>query len=162
GSEVTIRLRAAAEPPPQAQEPAPRATGTTRRARCRILVADDNQDSAESLAMLLRLSGHDVRTAHDGQEAVAIAQEFQPEVALLDLGMPTLTGYDAARRIREQPGGAKVVLIALTGWGQEEFRRRSRDAGFDHHLTKPVAVDALERLLDRTSQCLPERRLAAR
>lgn len=112
----------------------------------RILVVDDNRDSADSLAMLLGMLGNEIRTGHDGMEAVRVADEFEPEVVLLDIGLPKLNGYDAAIRIRERLGG-KVLLIALTGWGQESDRKRSRDAGFDHHLTKPVDVDALKRLL---------------
>jgi CheY-like chemotaxis protein len=115
-------------------------------AKCRILVVDDNQDAADSLAMLLRILGHEVHTAHDGLEAVGAAGVFRPDVVLLDIGLPTLNGYDAGRRIREQQG-ADVVLIALTGWGQEEDRRRSKEAGFDHHMTKPVEFDALQKVL---------------
>jgi DNA-binding response OmpR family regulator len=108
---------------------------------------DDNRDAAESLCILLGMSGNSVRTAHDGLEAVAVAAEFRPDVVLLDIGLPKLDGHEAARRIREQEGGAGMLLIALTGWGQEEDRRRSREAGFDHHLTKPVEFDSLLRLL---------------
>ena len=116
-------------------------------ARRRILVVDDNVDSAESLAMMLKLSGHDVATAHDGVDAVKLAQEFQPDLALLDLGMPKLDGYEAARTIRGQAWGQGMMLIALTGWGQAEDKRRSREAGFDAHLVKPVDFDALEKLV---------------
>jgi CheY-like chemotaxis protein len=116
-------------------------------ARRRILVVDDNVDSAESMAMMLKLSGHDVAMAHDGLEAVNLAQEFQPDLALLDLGMPKLDGYEAARSIRRQPWGQGIMLVALTGWGQAEDKRRSREAGFDAHLVKPVDFDALEKLV---------------
>ena len=116
-------------------------------ARRRILVVDDNRDAADSLAMLLRMMGNEVHTAHDGLEAVGAAAAFQPDVVLLDIGLPKLNGYEAARRIREQAGGSDMVLIALTGWGQEEDRRRSKEAGFDHHLTKPVEFAALQKLL---------------
>ena len=108
---------------------------------------DDNRDGADSLAMLLRIMGNDIRTAYDGQEAVDVAEEFRPDVVLLDIGLPKLNGYEACRRIREQPWGKDVVLIALTGWGQEEDRRRSHEAGFDHHLVKPVDPHALMKLL---------------
>jgi CheY-like chemotaxis protein len=91
--------------------------------------------------------GHDVRDAGDGQEAVEAAEAFWPDVVLLDLGMPRLDGYEAARRIREQPWGKDMVLVALTGWGQDEDRRRTREAGFDTHFTKPVDPSLLERLL---------------
>jgi len=113
----------------------------------RVLVVDDNMDSAESLVMLLRMMGNDVNTAHDGLEAVALAAEFRPNVVLLDIGLPKLNGYDAARRIREQAGGGEIVLVALTGWGQEEDRRLSREAGFDHHIAKPVDFATLRQLI---------------
>jgi PAS domain S-box-containing protein len=113
----------------------------------RILIVDDNRDSADTMGMLLRDMGNEVRTAYDGLEAVAAATAYQPEVVLLDIGLPKLNGYEAARRIRNQPGGDEMLLIALTGWGQEEDRRRSRHAGFDHHLTKPVEFGILEKLL---------------
>ena len=110
----------------------------------RILIVDDNRDGADSLGMMLRIMGNDTRTAYDGQEAVDVAEAFRPDVVLLDIGLPKLNGYEACRRIREQPWGKSMVLIALTGWGQEEDRRRSHEAGFDHHLVKPVDPAALE------------------
>jgi CheY-like chemotaxis protein len=113
----------------------------------RILVADDNHDAAESLAMMLRMGGNDVRTGRDGVEAVTIAQSYHPQVVLLDIGMPRMNGYDAARRIRSEPWGREMMLIALTGWGQDEDKRRAHEAGFDHHLTKPVDADELEKLV---------------
>jgi signal transduction histidine kinase len=118
-----------------------------RSHKCRIVVADDNVDSAQSLVMMLSVMGHEVRTAHDGTAAVHLAETFRPDVALLDIGMPNLNGYQAARRIREQPWGKAMVLVALTGWGQAEDKRRAEAAGFDHHFTKPVDPTALERLL---------------
>jgi CheY-like chemotaxis protein len=116
-------------------------------ARCRILVADDSPDSADSLALLLKLMGNEVLTARDGQEAVDLAALYRPDVVLLDIGMPRLNGYDAARQIRQQPWGKGVLLIALSGWGQQEDKRRAQEAGFDHHLVKPVEPAALEKLL---------------
>ncbi|MBN9517304.1 response regulator [bacterium] len=113
----------------------------------RVLVADDNVDAAESLAMLLTLMGNEVRTAADGLEAVRVAEEFRPDVAVLDIGMPRLDGNGAARRIRAEPWGRDVTLIALTGWGQDADRRRTAEAGFDLHLTKPVDPATLDRLL---------------
>ncbi len=110
-------------------------------------MADDNQDAANTLALLLRLAGHDVRTAHGGQAALTLANEFQPEFALLDIGMPDLDGYEVARQLRLTDGGKKLRLIALTGWGQEEDKRRAREAGFDDHLTKPVDPRLLDALL---------------
>jgi CheY-like chemotaxis protein len=161
GSEFTIKLRAAPQFQLSGREPA-RDERPNDAATCRVLVVDDNQDSADSLALLLRLSGHEVRTAHEGQEAVAAAESFEPDVALLDLGMPTMSGYEVARRIRQHPRGGEIVLIALTGWGQQEYRRRSKEAGFDHHLTKPVDVEMLQRILAETAKGARERRLAAR
>jgi PAS domain S-box-containing protein len=113
----------------------------------RVLIADDNRDAADSLALLLRLGHHDVRVAYSGRGALAVGQEFHPDVALLDIGMPELDGYGVARALRQQPWGAGVRLVAVTGWGQEEDKQRATEAGFDHHLTKPVDPEALERLL---------------
>lgn len=113
----------------------------------RILVVDDNKDGAESLATLLRILGHEIQTAHDGSEAVAAAAAFRPDVILMDVGMPVLNGLDATRRIREQPWGKEVTIIALTGWGQENDRERSRSAGCDGHLVKPVPLKDLQAML---------------
>ena len=113
-----------------------------------ILVVDDNQDSARSMARVLKLLGNEVRTAHDGIEAVEAAEEFQPEVILMDVGMPRLNGYEATRRIRGQPWGQSVTIIALTGWGQEGDRVQSREAGCDGHLVKPVDIRDLENAPD--------------
>ncbi len=118
-----------------------------REIKHRILVVDDNKDAADSLAMFLQIKGHDVRTADDGLAAVQEAEAFQPGVILLDIGLPTMNGYKVAERIRQERGET-VLLIALTGWGQQEDRQRSQEAGFDHHLTKPVDFDSLSRLLD--------------
>jgi two-component system CheB/CheR fusion protein len=113
----------------------------------RILVADDNRDSAETLGMLLELSGHDVLLAHTGYEALEIATRARPDIGIFDIGMPDLTGYVLAERIRHEAWGKHITLIALTGWGQDADKRRAMAAGFDHHLTKPVDPDVLERLL---------------
>ena len=113
----------------------------------RILVVDDNQDSAASLAMLLQITGHETYTAHDGAAAFEAAEKHRPDVVLLDIGLPALNGYEVCRRLRNQPWGKKIVIIALTGWGQEEDRRKSREAGFDGHLVKPVDYAALLTLL---------------
>ena len=117
------------------------------RSALRILVVDDNRDGADSLSEMLRLMGNDTRTAYDGQQGVDMAGDFRPEVLLLDIGLPKLNGYEVCRRIREQPWGKSVVLIALTGWGQDDDRRRSREAGFDHHMVKPVHPHALMKML---------------
>ncbi len=113
----------------------------------RILVVDDNADSATSLALLLRRMGHEIQTAHDGLEAVLAAAAFRPQVILLDIGLPKMNGYEVAKRIREQPSQDRVAIIALTGWGQERDKQRAYDAGIDHHLTKPVEYATLEKLL---------------
>ncbi len=113
----------------------------------RVLVVDDNKDSALSLAMVLEIMGHETRVAHDGVEAVEVAAEMRPEVVLLDIGLPRLNGYDAARKIRALPGGDAIYLIALTGWGQEEDRRRSAESGFNLHMVKPVDPVAIENVL---------------
>jgi CheY-like chemotaxis protein len=145
GSEFTVRLPLARERP----EPVGTSTGAYPAAglqQRRILVVDDNRDAADSLAMLLRTNLADVRIAYDGLEAVSSAVDFKPAVVLLDIGLPKLYGYEAARRIREALGQG-VLLIAITGWGQEEDRRRAFEAGFNHHLTKPVVFDALLKLI---------------
>ena len=113
----------------------------------RILVVDDSRDSADSLAALLSLTGHEAHTAHDGEHAITEAARLRPDVILLDIGLPRLNGYDTCRRIREQAWGENMVIIALTGWGQDEDRRLSTQAGFDGHLVKPVDHAALNRLL---------------
>jgi signal transduction histidine kinase/ActR/RegA family two-component response regulator len=121
----------------------------TNPLKTRILVVDDLRDSAESLARLLRIEGNEVRTAHDGLEAVALAADFRPGLVLMDIGMPRMDGYEACRRIRNLPFGSEVILVAVTGWGQAEDRRKSKAAGFDHHMIKPVEPLAIERLLQR-------------
>jgi len=151
GSEFTVQL-----PLPTAGElHVPDAGDGAKEVRIspprRVLVADDNRDAAESLALLLQLRGHQVRTAFDGSDAVAMAERGDLDVALLDIAMPLMNGYDAARRIRELPNAKGIVLIALTGWGQTEARARTREAGFDFHLTKPVDLVQLEELLARTA-----------
>jgi DNA-binding response OmpR family regulator len=119
----------------------------------RVLVVDDNEDAADSLATLLGVMGYDVRIAYDGPEAIQAADEFEPAVALLDIGLPKLSGYDIARHVRARRGG-DVLLVAITGWGQEEDRRKAREAGFDHHFTKPADFD---RLLELIGQELRQR-----
>jgi CheY-like chemotaxis protein len=114
--------------------------------RCRVLVADDNRDSAEMLSVMLGLKGHEVQTAADGVEALAAAESFAADIAFLDIGMPRMDGYEAARQLRSR-FGHDIVLVALTGWGRDEDKRRSRGAGFDHHLTKPPEPDVLDRLI---------------
>lgn len=145
GSEFVIRLPIAetvSDPEvKEAKKPAP------ARVSRRILVVDDNVDAAGSLAMLLKLMGNEVRTAHDGVAAVEIAADFRPEMILMDIGMPKMNGHDTARFIRQQTWGKDTILVAVTGWGQEEDRQRSKEAGFDFHVIKPVEPSSLERLL---------------
>jgi CheY-like chemotaxis protein len=115
----------------------------------RILVVDDNRDAADSLALLLGLEGHDVRVAYAGRPAIEVAHAFAPGIVVLDLGLPDLSGYDVARLLRQDPALGHVALIALTGWGQDEHRQRALEAGFDHHVTKPVDLEAFARLLQQ-------------
>ena len=115
--------------------------------RFKILVVDDNPDSALSMAMMLSIMGHDTRTAHDGESAVETAETFLPDVVLLDIGLPKLNGYEVAQRIRGQAWGASMYLIAVTGWGQDEDRQRSSEVGLNQHMVKPVEPAALEKLL---------------
>ncbi len=145
GSEFVVRLPVLVELPQDQAAPSPTAE-TNGRPR-RILVVDDNYDIAESLTELLELEGHEARMAHDGLEAVAEAEEFRPDIVLLDIDLPRVDGYEAARRIRAQPWGRQMALVALTGWGQEEARRKSQEVGFDYHLVKPVDFADLMRLL---------------
>jgi len=148
GSEFVVRLPISVEAPkpPQPQPVVGEPPVTTVR---RILVVDDNRDSVEFLTMLLNLTGYETQTAQDGLQAMETATTFRPDVILLDIGLPKLNGYDVARKIREQPWGRDMILVALTGWGQEEDRRRSQEAGFNQHLTKPVDPDILRKLLAR-------------
>ena len=150
GSAFTIELdliESSGEETPTVPAPG-KAEHSSRRAR--ILVADDNHDAAQSLALMLSMDGHDVRTAGDGLEALREAEEFHPQLVVLDIGMPKLDGYETARRMRKRPWAAHTRLFALTGWGQEEDRERARRAGFDQHLVKPVDPEALSQLLNRT------------
>jgi signal transduction histidine kinase/ActR/RegA family two-component response regulator len=143
GSEFMIRMPHTEMPMDAAPAPAAPAGKSPRR---RILVVDDNVDAAQSLAMLLRLRGHDVQTAFGGPEALQAAKIDEPELVFLDIGMPVMDGYEVARGLRAQ-FASELTIIALTGWGTEQDRQRSREAGFDHHLTKPVDLAALEEVL---------------
>jgi PAS domain S-box-containing protein len=145
GSEFIMRLPiATAGAAPQVEA---RGDVLTGGARLRVLVADDNRDTADSLALVLSLAGYDVRTSYDGAHALAVAEEFRPQVALLDVGMPQASGCDVASRIRREPWGRDVFLVAQTGWGQDEDHRRTSEAGFDHHLVKPVSPATITELL---------------
>jgi CheY-like chemotaxis protein len=144
GSEFFVRL-------PVSQAAAQRSSEDRKSAGrliCRkVLVVDDNKDAAMSLATMLTLMGNETRTAHDGEEAIDVAAAYRPDLILLDIGMPRLNGYQTAQRIREQSWSKGMALVALTGWGQEEDRRKSQEAGFDSHVVKPIEFTALETLL---------------
>jgi CheY-like chemotaxis protein len=149
GSQFVVRLplakgAAQAAEPPRAVAPPMAAAGR------RILVADDNKDTADSLQRVLELYGYDVRVAYDGAAALRLGAAFRPEVAVLDIGMPGANGYEVAREIRKQQG-PQIKLVALTGWGQEGDRRRAMEAGFDFHLTKPVDPGTLNDLLSEVA-----------
>jgi CheY-like chemotaxis protein len=146
GARFTVRLPGASSA--AAVAPLRRAAGNGHAlANKRILLADDNRDAAESLAIILRLEGHEVELAHDGAAALRAFAQNRPDVALLDIGMPSTSGYEVARQIRANPDGARVLLIAITGWAQDSDKAQSRAAGFDHHLTKPVEPEMLIELL---------------
>ena len=147
GSELVVRLPLATGP--VAAEPSHASSGSevTAEAARRVLVVDDNIDAAQSLAMLLEVRGHETHLAHDGLEALEAAERLRPDVIVLDIGLPKVNGLEACRRIRERPWGKNVVMIALTGWGQDVDRRRSHESGFDHHMVKPVEHGALVKLL---------------
>jgi len=147
GSEFIVRLPKtsslpALQPPFAAPAESRAATG-----RSKVLIVDDDEDTVTSMSMMLRILGHDTYSARDGLEAVEAANSYRPDIVLLDIGLPKLSGYEVARRIRQQPWGKEMTLVALTGWGQEEDKRRAREAGFDYHLIKPVEPTALEKLL---------------
>lgn len=147
GSLFTVKLPLLSEQS-ELLKPKPLDSATTaQEPERRFLVVDDNRDSATSMAMMLELRGNKVVTGHDGIEAVKLAKEFQPEVILMDLGMPVMNGYEATRRIREQPWGASIIIVALTGWGQQGDREMTKSAGCDGHLVKPVSLIDLENLL---------------
>ena len=141
GSRFVVRLPIISSTP-QTDSDSPYSAATSARSR-RVLVVDDNRDAAESLAMLLRMDGAEVEVAFDGEEAVRVASQFPLDVILLDIGLPKMDGYSAARAIRREPFGRNVLLVAMTGWGQADDKRRALEAGFDAHLVKPVSMDAL-------------------
>jgi len=145
GSEFIVRLPLVIERPLVGQSPSD--NDDISCSKLRVLVVDDNKDAAATISMVLKILGNTVRQAHDGEEAVLAAAEFRPQVILLDIGLPKLNGYEACRKIREQPGGKTIVIIAVTGWGQEDDRRKSSEAGFDQHLIKPVNPQAVMKIL---------------
>lgn len=145
GSEFIVRLPLRRTSLPQQKQTIH--STSARPVTRRVLIADDNRDAAESLATLLRLDGHDVTVVHDGREALAAFSAVQPEVALLDIGMPELNGYEVARQVRQGSLGRAVTLIAVTGWGQDKDKVQALAAGFNHHFTKPIEADHLCELL---------------
>lgn len=147
GSEFVVRIPLSTEPHAREYQKA-RRTATSSTNWHRILVVDDNTDSATSLSMMLNFMGHDTRTANDGLKGLEVAEQFKPDVCLLDIGMPNLNGFDLARRLREQPWAKETLLIALSGWGQEHDKERSTDAGFDMHLVKPIDPATLTAVLE--------------
>ena len=152
GSEFIVTLPAlpaAAAPTPKTR---PNSDGSRAQPenRQRVLVVDDNRDAAESLGMLLEMENCKVSVAFDGLQALEALDTFKPDIALLDIGMPGMDGYELARRIRATQRGRNMVLVALTGWGQADDKKRAAEAGFDEHLTKPVDPDTLTRVLHRT------------
>jgi PAS domain S-box-containing protein len=151
GSEFIVRLPAIAAPGGPSEKSSHHAAASRPVSR-RVLVVDDNRDAADSLALLLRLAGQDARVAYDGPAALAQAKDSAPDVIFLDIGMPGMDGYEVARRLRQDPASKGLLLIALTGWGQDADRRRSLEAGFDHHLVKPVGAQALHDLLASTGR----------
>ena len=152
GSTFTVRLPLGARPgagqDAAVQEPRQEQRALPRR-RFRVLVVDDNTDAAESLSLLLQMNAHEIRTATNGRDALALVRDFTPDIAFLDIGMPGMTGYELAARLRAMPALAHTTLVAVTGWGSEEDQLRAREAGFDHHFTKPIAAEAVSRLLGR-------------
>jgi CheY-like chemotaxis protein len=145
GSEFTVRLPVLSE---MRRPLSPSAPGAPLPAVSRrILIVDDSEDGAESLAMLLQFAGHETHKAHDGVAAIEAAERIRPDIVLLDIGLPRMNGYEVSRHIRKEPWGKGLVLVALTGWGQEEDRHRSREAGFDAHMVKPLDFDRLIKLL---------------
>jgi len=130
--------------PFHAPEGAPASGAETAR---RVLVVDDNRDAADTLALLLELMGHVTRTAHDGPAALEAARAFEPDIVLLDIGLPHMNGYEVCRKLRESPWGREAFVVALTGWGQAEDQRNASEAGFDRHLVKPVEEELLQKVL---------------
>lgn len=150
GSEFTVRLPLSSTTAPVETPDIAGASG--RPQSLRVLVADDNADTLEGLALLLEAFGHEVRKASDGQETLQAVTAWRPDVALLDIGMPILDGYEVARRIRSEPWGAQLFLVAVSGWGQSEDRQRATDAGFDLHFRKPIGLSTLEGILEKAQR----------
>lgn len=150
GSEFVVRLPVVQQVPIAATPPSSHPESHSQAKVSRVLVVDDNRDAATLLGMVIKMLGHELFTAHDGQEAIELADAHRPDLVLMDLGMPRLNGYEATRFIREQPWGQSMTIVALSGWGQDDDKRRTREAGFDHHLVKPIEPDTLKRVLNKT------------
>jgi CheY-like chemotaxis protein/two-component sensor histidine kinase len=153
GTDFEVRLPLVVETP-ESSPPAQAVDEGAPTAARRILVVDDNRDSADSLVQLLKLTGNETQTAYDGLEAVAAAETFRPDAMLLDVGLPKFNGHEACRRIREQPWGKNIIIVALAGWGQDEDRQKSKETGFSGHMVKPVELKALHALLTQLSAAL--------
>jgi CheY-like chemotaxis protein len=151
GSEFVIRLPTAERPAPVTSPEGVPPEEAIRKAR--ILVVDDNVDTARGMARLLKLIGHDVAVAHDGPKAIEVAREYNPEFILLDIGLPGMSGYEVAAKLRREECCLDAVIVAVSGYGQDEDRRRSKASGFDHHLTKPLDHEALMSLLSAKNNC---------
>jgi CheY-like chemotaxis protein len=150
GSQFVVRLPLAEGPARSQEQPAIADSSSPETVR-RILIVDDNQDSADAVALILQLDGHDVKTVYNGVDALDLVEQFKPHAVLLDIGMPQLNGYQVAQRLRNQAWGKNVLLIAQTGWGQEEDIRQCRDAGFNHHVTKPIDFQKLREFFVATT-----------
>jgi CheY-like chemotaxis protein len=146
GSDFVVRLPVVSPPESKPQLPPPERAQPTGNA-LRVLVVDDNVDTVTTLALLVEQSGHDVRTAYDGPSVLEAALDYRPNVVLLDIGLPGLSGFEVAKQLRRQPTLQNVVLVAMTGYGQESDRQRSKEAGFDHHLVKPGGFGAVLEVL---------------
>ncbi|MFN8389416.1 MAG: response regulator [Bdellovibrionota bacterium] len=155
GSTFTVRIPLAVH----TEKPAPHCpfTPETELRHCKFLIVDDNADGAESLALLLRLDGHDTRVAHSGPEALSAAEELKPDAVFLDIGLPGMNGFEVAAALRERPFGRSATLVAVTGWGSAEDRRRTHEAGFDFHLTKPVEAQQLQAVIEKLGEKSQER-----
>jgi CheY-like chemotaxis protein len=160
GSQFRVRLPMLPQTPNVGISPKTN-QGTTAATKRRVLIVDDNADALASLGMVVRALGSETFDAHDGLEAVESASNLRPDVILMDIGMPKLNGYDAARRIRQQPWGRDVLMVATTGWGKEEDRQQSKEAGFDFHLVKPIELGAVQELLATTGRPSQNREKAA-
>jgi len=156
GSEFTVRLPLSAADSASANSDENVPTAALPPRNLRVLVADDNHDALESLALLLQVCGYEAHKASDGAETLQAVNAWRPDVVLLDIGMPILDGYEVARRIRSEPWGASMFLVAVSGWGQSEDRKRATDAGFDLHFRKPIGLPVLESILEKAARPNPK------